>query len=281
MALELADIFHRYDPAYRQKYAAHLLPSHRQAMLAIERCRTEALGGQVYSCVSCSELRYSYHSCRNRHCPKCQHEQTQAWLKLQQQLLLPVPYFMLTFTLPEGLREAASRNQKLIYHALFQASAEATQKLAQDPRYVGGQIGMVGVLHTLRQAQGKPGPATWLTTHMSTTLSRAAVSPQTSKPFDQAHLCLRHWRRQGRPGCPLTTISSCQLKPFPNSSVPNSSTSSKSLPPLLRYLQRSGSKIGSSTACLSAMDSRPSSTWPLTSSVSPSPKGMLSAIADW
>jgi hypothetical protein len=148
MALELADIFHRYGPAYRQKYTAHFLPSHRQAMLAIERCRTEALGGQVYSCASCGEVRYSYHSCRNRHCPKCQHEQTQEWLELQYQLLLPVPYFLLTFTLPQALREDASQNQKLIYHALFQASAEATQKLARDPRYVGGQIGMVGVLHT-------------------------------------------------------------------------------------------------------------------------------------
>jgi hypothetical protein len=148
VALELADIFQRYGALYRQKYAAHLLPSHRQAMIAIERCRTEALGGQVYTCASCGEVRYSYHSCRNRHCPKCQHEQTQEWLDLQQQLLLPVPYFLLTFTLPQGLREIASRNQKLLYHALFQTSAEATQKLAQDPRYVGGQIGLVGVLHT-------------------------------------------------------------------------------------------------------------------------------------
>jgi hypothetical protein len=144
----LADIFRQYAPAYRQKYAAHLLPSHRQAMLAIERCRTPALGGQVYSCASCAEIRYSYHSCRNRHCPKCQQERTEAWLNLQGDLLLPVPYFMLTFTLPEPLRSLARQNQKLFYHALFQASAEATQKLAQDPRYVGGQIGMVGVLHT-------------------------------------------------------------------------------------------------------------------------------------
>jgi len=148
VALELADIFRRYGPAYRQKYAAQLLPSHRQAMLAIERCRTEALGGQVYSCPNCGEVRYSYHSCRNRNCPKCQHERTQAWLGLQQELLLPVPYFLLTFTLPEGLRQTASRNQKLIYHLLFQASAEATQLLAQDPRHLGGQIGMLGVLHT-------------------------------------------------------------------------------------------------------------------------------------
>jgi hypothetical protein len=148
VALELADIFRQYGAAYRQKYADRILPSHRQAMLAIERCRTESLGGQVYSCCSCGEMRYSYHSCRNRHCPKCQHERTQEWLDLQRGLLLPVPYFMLTFTLPEELRSLARQNQKLFYHFLFQASAEATQKLAYDPRYVGGMIGMIGILHT-------------------------------------------------------------------------------------------------------------------------------------
>lgn len=148
MALELADILHTYGVAYRRKYAEKLLPSHHQAMLAIERCRTQALGGQVYGCTSCQEFRYSYHSCRNRHCPKCQHEQTQAWLAIQRELLLPVPYFMLTFTLPAELRELARCNQKLIYTLLFHASSEATQKLARDPRYIGGQIGLVGVLHT-------------------------------------------------------------------------------------------------------------------------------------
>ncbi len=148
MALELADIFRQYGADYRQKYVDRILPSHRQTMLAIERCRTEALGGQVYSCSSCGEVRYSYHSCRDRHCPKCQHQQTEAWLELQRGLLLPTPYFLLTFTLPSELRELVRQNQKLLYHVLFQASAEATRKLAQDPRYIGGQIGMVGILHT-------------------------------------------------------------------------------------------------------------------------------------
>ena len=148
MGLELADIFRQYGPAYRQKYLAHLLPSHCQAMRAIERCRTQALGGQVFTCPACGEVRFSYHSCRNRHCPKCQHQQTQDWLETQQGLLLPVPYFLLTFTLPAELRLLASHNQKLIYHLLFRASAQATQKLARDPKFVGGQIGMVGVLHT-------------------------------------------------------------------------------------------------------------------------------------
>ena len=148
MALELAEIFRRYGSAYRQKYAAGLLPSHRQTMLAIERCRTEVLGGQVYSCATCGEVAYSYHSCRNRHCPKCQHEQAQEWLALQQELLLPAPYFLLTFTLPAELRTLTSRNQKLLYGTLFRASAEATQQLASDPRFIGGQAGLVGVLHT-------------------------------------------------------------------------------------------------------------------------------------
>lgn len=148
MALELADIFREYGDAYRQKYAIKLLPSHRQAMRAIEQCRTQALGGQLYSCSACGELGYSYHSCRNRHCPKCQHEQAQEWLHLQERLLLQVPYFLLTFTLPAELRILASRNQKLFYTTLFRASAEATQELARDPRFIGGQIGLVGVLHT-------------------------------------------------------------------------------------------------------------------------------------
>ncbi len=148
MALELADIFRQYGPAYRQKYASKLLPRHRQAMRAIERCRTEALGGQVYRCAACDETRYSYHSCRNRHCPKCQQERAEDWLQLQRELSLPVPYFLLTFTLPAELRQLASQNQKCLYNLLFRASAQATQQLARDPRFVGGQIGMVGVLHT-------------------------------------------------------------------------------------------------------------------------------------
>lgn len=148
MALELADIFRQSGPAYRQKYAEHIPSNHLQAMRAIETCRTEALGGQVFVCPDCQQVEYSYHSCRNRHCPKCQSEKGQAWLEKQQAMLLPVPYFLLTFTLPAGLREIARHHQRQIYDLLFRLSAEATQQLALDPRFVGGQIGLVGVLHT-------------------------------------------------------------------------------------------------------------------------------------
>lgn len=146
--VELADVFRRYGPAYRQKHEARMLPSHLQAMRAIEQCRTEVLGGQVYYCEHCEEFQYSYHSCRNRHCPKCQWDAGEQWLECQQKMLLPTPYFMLTFTLPKELRMVVRSNQKCLYNLLFRASAAATQELALDSRFVGGKIGMVGVLHT-------------------------------------------------------------------------------------------------------------------------------------
>ena len=148
MGIELAEILRQCGPAYGQKYAGSIPIHHLQAMQAIETCRTEALGGQVYICPDCEQVQYSYHSCRNRHCPKCQNENAQAWLEKQQEMLLPVPYFLLTFTLPAGLRELARRQPRLIYDLLFHMSAEATQQLARDPRFVDGQVGMVGVLHT-------------------------------------------------------------------------------------------------------------------------------------
>ena len=148
MAVELADIFRRYGPAYRQKYASRMPATHLRAMRAIEQCRTEALGGQVYRCPNCEQVQYSYHSCRNRHCPKCQNENAQRWLENQQALLLPVPYFLLTFTLPAGFNEVVRSHQRLLYDLLFKTSAAATQQLAHDLRWLGGQIGMVGVLQT-------------------------------------------------------------------------------------------------------------------------------------
>ena len=93
-------------------------------------------------------MQYRYHSCRNRHCPKCQNDKAQEWLEAQQDLLLPVPYFMLTFTLPAALNDIVRSNQIRLYNLLFRVSSAATQHLAKDLRFVGGQIGLVGILHT-------------------------------------------------------------------------------------------------------------------------------------
>jgi hypothetical protein len=146
--VEIADIFRLHGPAYRAKFQDRMPPSHLRAMEDIERCRTEALGGQLYFCDRCQEHQYSYHSCKNRHCPKCQNDQANEWLDQQKDRLLPVGYFMVTFTLPEELRSLARSHQKTVYNSLFRASSEALLELASDPRFVGGKIGAVGVLHT-------------------------------------------------------------------------------------------------------------------------------------
>jgi len=146
--VEVADIFRLHGPAYRAKFGNRMLPSHRRAMQDIEQCRTAALGGQVYFCQQCDEQLYSYHSCKNRHCPKCQNEQANEWLQEQKELLLPTHHFLVTFTLPAELRPLARSNQKTSYNLLFRASAAALQQLARDPRFVGARLGMVGVLHT-------------------------------------------------------------------------------------------------------------------------------------
>lgn len=150
--VEVAEIFRLHGPAYREKFGPRLLPSHRRTMQDIEHCRTAARGGQLYFCQQCQQQRYSYHSCKNRHCPKCGNEQATQWLQAQQSLLLPTHYFLVTFTLPAQLRSLARSNQRTIYNLLFRAASQALLQLAQDPRFCGGLIGMVGVLHTWTRA---------------------------------------------------------------------------------------------------------------------------------
>lgn len=150
--LEVAEIFRTHGPEYLAKYGGRMPRAHLRAMRDIQQCRTPVLGGQGYVCTKCDERRWSYHSCKNRHCPKCGNDQAEKWLEDQKQLLLPALHFLVTFTLPEELRRVARSNQKTVYSILFRASSEALQKLAWDERFVGGRVGMVGVLHTWTRA---------------------------------------------------------------------------------------------------------------------------------
>jgi ribosomal protein L37AE/L43A len=87
--VEMAEILRRQGPEYLAKYGERMPRTHLRAMRDIERCRTPALGGQVYVCEKCDERRYSYHSCKNRHCPKCGNDQASEWLVEQKEMLLP------------------------------------------------------------------------------------------------------------------------------------------------------------------------------------------------
>lgn len=148
--IEVADIFRQHAAAYRTH---HSLLSHEvRVMRDIELCRTAFFGGHVAQCDHCAELRYVYHSCRNRHCPKCHGEQSVAWLEQQQTRLLPCPHYLLTFTLPATLRPLARQHPKIVYNLLLRCAAAATQKLAADARFMGAMPAILAVLHTWTRA---------------------------------------------------------------------------------------------------------------------------------
>lgn len=147
--LEVADIFREYGPAYR---SAHDLPlPHLKVMNAIEKCRTEALGGHVDECDTCGYRHPFYNSCRNRHCPTCGALERAKWLAARQADLLPVRYFHIVLTLPDDLNPLALVNQRVIYRILFRAGAETLLELGRDPKHLGGEIGVLATLHTWGQ----------------------------------------------------------------------------------------------------------------------------------
>jgi len=146
--LEVADVLRRHGQAYLDAHASALPQRHKRVIQALIACRTAELGGHLYQCDLCGHQQYAYHSCRNRHCPKCHGQDTEDWLEQRRRELLPVPYFHLVFTLPQALRRIIRQHQHILYPVLMRSAAEALQKLALDPRYVGGRIGILAVLHT-------------------------------------------------------------------------------------------------------------------------------------
>src|SRR5882762_1028490 len=147
-ALEIADIFRDFGPAWRRANAGHVSLGQLKVMSAIERCRTAVLGGHVARCEDCAHTLIAYNSCRNRHCPKCQGAAAREWLAEREAELLPVPYFHVVYTLPAAIRDIAYQNKAVVYDLLFKASAETTLRIATTPRHLGARIGFMSVLHT-------------------------------------------------------------------------------------------------------------------------------------
>jgi hypothetical protein len=147
--VELADIFRAHGPAYRQTHA--LSRAQRRAMLAIERCRTAALGGHRERCAPCGAERLAYNSCRTRHCPKCQTLAKERGLDARRADLLPIPYFHVVFPLPHALNALAQGNPRLIYTLLFRTVAATLTTFGRDPRHLGGDLGVTAILHTWGQ----------------------------------------------------------------------------------------------------------------------------------
>ncbi|HWJ48142.1 MAG TPA: IS91 family transposase [Candidatus Udaeobacter sp.] len=179
---EVADIIRLHGAAYCEQSGVCLSSVQKLALRDIAACRTPFFGGHVHQCDHCQEKVFSYHSCRNRSCPKCHQDQTERWIEKQRGHLLSCSYFLVTFTLPAELRSLARSHPRKIYSLLMKAAADALQKLANDPRYLGARIGALAVLHTWTRAM-------LFHPHVHILVTAGGLSSDTSTWIDSKHPC--------------------------------------------------------------------------------------------
>jgi hypothetical protein len=145
----LAEVLARFGAAYLESQP--LARGAAKVWRAIAACRTPALGGHLEACAGCGTLRQVYHSCRNRHCPRCQSRAKEAWLAARRRELLPLPYFHLVFTLPHALNGLIAAAPRALYETLFATAAATLTEFGANPRHLGGTLAFTLVLHTWTQ----------------------------------------------------------------------------------------------------------------------------------
>src|SRR5690554_6511366 len=149
---DLGAVINHFLPALLQKRG---LTSHQLKVLrALSTCRTTKLGGSAMVCYDCGNLHYVLHSCRNRHCPRCQGIDKELWIEDRKQDLLPVKYYHVVFTVPHDLLELFRFNRKVMYNLLFEKAWETIGVFSKDPKLMGAQPGAIAVLHTWDQQLG-------------------------------------------------------------------------------------------------------------------------------
>jgi hypothetical protein len=148
--LEVADILRDHIVDYQQTYS--LCPEHYKIVYDLLNCRTKYLGGHVERCDHCGIERMIYHSCRNRHCPKCQNIPRERWLEARRAELLPVLYFHNVFTLPHELNPLILSNKTVMLNILFKSVSETLLVFGRNPQNgLGGKLGFIVILHTWDQ----------------------------------------------------------------------------------------------------------------------------------
>jgi hypothetical protein len=145
--LEVADILHKHIDDYENKYP--LWPEHRKIVSDLLNCRTAHLGGHVERCDTCGVMRIMYHSCRNRHCPKCQHMPRERWLEKRKDEILPVSYFHVVFTLPHELNSIVLNYKAVMFNILFKAASQTLLTFGKNE--LDGKPGFIATLHTWNQ----------------------------------------------------------------------------------------------------------------------------------
>ena len=145
--LAVAPIFKNHIADYQNQYS--LWWEHRKIVYDLLNCRTEYLGGHIDRCNQCGAMRIAYHSCRNRHCPTCQHLPRERWLEQRKREILSTNYFHVVFTLPHTLNAVILNNKKVMFTILFKAASHALLTFGDNA--LGGKLGFIATLHTWDQ----------------------------------------------------------------------------------------------------------------------------------
>jgi len=148
--IEIADIFRRFESDYQQQ--SYMTHQQQKAFNDIMNCRSQELGEHALKCNNCGHLEYSYNSCRNRHCPKCQYLKQVVWVDKLKARLLPVKYFHVVFTIPDSMHKLFYANQGICYDVLMKSASQAILKAGGNPDFLGAKTGGVTILHTWGQA---------------------------------------------------------------------------------------------------------------------------------
>lgn len=126
-----------------------LTPMQSKVLGKIAICRTAVLGGHQEMCDNCGTVRYSYNSCGDRHCPKCQAAKQAFWIDDLMQKTLPVKHYHIVFTVPHHLNAVCLHNQSVFYNLLFAAVWNTLRAFGYS--HFGVESGAVAVLHTWGQ----------------------------------------------------------------------------------------------------------------------------------
>lgn len=144
---EVADVIKIFGKQFVQKYNPNAYTL--RVLCALTQCRTSELGGHNDACDDCGQIRRSYNSCGNRHCPKCQAAKQAFWVDDLLRSTLEVKHYHIVFTLPHELNDICLLNSGKYYSQLFSIVWDTLRTFGYT--HFGVETGAVCVLHTWGQ----------------------------------------------------------------------------------------------------------------------------------
>ena len=155
--IRLACVIDAFEADFLAHYRNRLTSEHYRALAAMKQCRTQASPMMQVKCTGCEHQKLVPHSCGHRHCPHCQHHESQQWLERQIKKQLPAEYFLLTFTLPAEFRALSWAHQSVVYELLMRCGWQTVRTFSQNDKQLQGTPGAIAVLHTnTRQLEFHP-----------------------------------------------------------------------------------------------------------------------------